>query len=312
MKASMILPTFNKIERLKLVLYSIEQQSADIESFEVIIVDDGSSDGTELYLRYHQFKFDCIYVRQYNAGRAAARNTGIEKARNEIIIFIDDDTVLCNEFVEEHLKCHEVKNVVVHGRIREIPYLKFFSDPTNAVLYESIQIDVCQLKEISKICISQEDIRHCFKEKVHNRSKLTSLEKIIKYILDVKAWNWYWLCFCGGNISVPKEWIDNLGGFDEAFGTLWGCEDLDLGYRLMKSGYEFQYSENAVNYHIDHYRNNYILEHERTSDDFYNKFKDDNILIFQKYVENKITRNELISVINETADSFKESLCLNN
>ena len=57
-----------------------------------------------------------------------------------------------------------------------------------------------------------------------------------------------WLYFLTGNASVRRDDFDSVGGFDEAF-TGYGHEDLELGYRLQKSGVEIVYDREAINYH---------------------------------------------------------------
>lgn len=59
MKASVVIPTYNKIGRLKLVVESLKYQTASTEDFEVVFVDDGSDDGTVRYLEKESFPFHC-------------------------------------------------------------------------------------------------------------------------------------------------------------------------------------------------------------------------------------------------------------
>lgn len=84
--ASVIIPTFNRASMLKEAVASVLAQ--DFDGFEVIVVDDGSTDNTEDVLG--DFPNICV-VRQHNRGVSAARNAGIEKASGRFIAFLDSD-----------------------------------------------------------------------------------------------------------------------------------------------------------------------------------------------------------------------------
>lgn len=94
-KISIIVPTYNKSSHLARLLPSIIEQDYAKEDFEIIIVDDGSTDNTASVAE--QFA-DCFanyqYVYQHNQGIGAARNTGLRHARGQLISFIADDYVL--------------------------------------------------------------------------------------------------------------------------------------------------------------------------------------------------------------------------
>ena len=85
MKASVIVPIFNGGKTIKDCLGSLVSQSFN-ESFEIIVVDDGSTDNTvEIVEQFSGVKI----VQQQNAGPAAARNNGARNASGEIVAFID-------------------------------------------------------------------------------------------------------------------------------------------------------------------------------------------------------------------------------
>lgn len=140
-KASVIIPTFNKAERLKIMLISIAQVSL-IEECEVIIVNDGSIDNTsdilnEVINSHLAERINLKVITTKNMGRSHARNCGIQNSSGELLIFSDDDLILDREFVLNHIACHkDSNNLVVHGRIYDIPFLKFFKNPFTGELYE--------------------------------------------------------------------------------------------------------------------------------------------------------------------------------
>ncbi len=95
---SVIIPTYNRKDSLLCTLDSLSQQTYPAEHFEVIVVDDGGSDGTEI-IAQRCFPFALRYVRQQNQGAAMARNRGAAKAQGEILIFLDDDITVAPKFI---------------------------------------------------------------------------------------------------------------------------------------------------------------------------------------------------------------------
>lgn len=94
-KISVIIPTYNKSSHLARLLPSILAQDYDSEQFEIIIVDDGSTDETALVAQQFADRFkNYRYVYQKNLGIGSARNTGLGHARGELISFVADDYVL--------------------------------------------------------------------------------------------------------------------------------------------------------------------------------------------------------------------------
>ncbi|MGZ4771060.1 MAG: glycosyltransferase family 2 protein, partial [Ilumatobacteraceae bacterium] len=89
---SVVIPTFNRLPRLKQVLGALSKQSLDNSLFEVVVVSDGSTDGTHEYLSGATPR-PVVYAHQDNAGPGAARNRGVHLARGRLILFIDDDIV---------------------------------------------------------------------------------------------------------------------------------------------------------------------------------------------------------------------------
>jgi GT2 family glycosyltransferase len=99
------------------VIKALEQQAYPSEAYEVIIVSDGSTDGTEAYLEALRSTVRLRWFQQANRGPAAARNAGVQEADGELIIFIDDDVVPEPQLLGEHARSHHEagRNVVVVG-----------------------------------------------------------------------------------------------------------------------------------------------------------------------------------------------------
>jgi Predicted glycosyltransferases len=102
---SIVIPTYNRLPILQKCLKALEQQQYDhtITNYEVVLVDDGSTDGTLNWLEENQLNFPHVRLFcQSHQGPAAARNLGIEKALGETIIFIDSDLVVTETFLQSH------------------------------------------------------------------------------------------------------------------------------------------------------------------------------------------------------------------
>lgn len=103
---SVIIPTYNRKPILEKCLRALENQQIiddKISQYEVVLVDDGSTDGTLEWLEKNKADFPHVYpFSQHHLGPAAARNLGVEKAKGDIIIFIDSDLVVTEKFLQSH------------------------------------------------------------------------------------------------------------------------------------------------------------------------------------------------------------------
>jgi glycosyltransferase involved in cell wall biosynthesis len=113
---SVVAPTYNRRASLQRLLEALERQSFPATQFEVIVVDDGSSDGTPDFVRAWPASYGLQVLEQQHAGPAAARNRGVAAARGELIVFLDDDVVPAPDLLHEHVTTHaEQPNAVVIG-----------------------------------------------------------------------------------------------------------------------------------------------------------------------------------------------------
>ncbi|HKB81151.1 MAG TPA: glycosyltransferase, partial [Thermoanaerobaculia bacterium] len=99
---SVVVPTHNRLAMLERVLVALERQQGAPE-FEVIVIDDGSTDGTERTLSH---RAGITFRSQANAGPGEARNHGVRLARGRFVVFIGDDTVPEPRFLAEHARTH--------------------------------------------------------------------------------------------------------------------------------------------------------------------------------------------------------------
>lgn len=294
-KISVVIPTYNHLSRLKLTLASIDIQKMDADKFEVIIVNDGSTDGSAQYLKQRKTEWNLRVVNQKNAGRAAARNRGALEAEGEIVLFCDDDCILSPDFIAAHYYHQKEYPGILHGRIVTLTQMKFFKDPSRGILVSPDKGFPFQAKDsLMKKIITESDIRTDFFSKIAPNQRLNSIERLIKEIFDRKKESLYWIGFTGGNVSMPLAWMKSDGMFNVEFGREWGCEDLELGYRLGKKAYPFAYLEEAVNYHIAHAHFDFKREVEASFSNFAALHDDENVGYLKEYLLGNIDMQTMI------------------
>ena len=115
---SVIIPTYNRVQRLKKAIDSVLAQSQ--QNFELIVVDDGSDDNTEEMI--DKYNADIVYIRQENSGPAAARNRGIEKALYNILVFLDSDDWFAEKKLETQFEAMRQNSSYLISHTDEIWY----------------------------------------------------------------------------------------------------------------------------------------------------------------------------------------------
>ncbi len=206
---SVVLPTRNRLRQLELVVAGLERQTYPLADTEVIVVSDGSSDGTNAYLQSLQTPLDLVArLVPRNQGVAAARNLGVALARGEIVLFLDDDVVPCDRLAAEHVASHASggDRLVVFG-----PMLT----PRGFPLAPWVQWEQAML---------------------------------LKQYRAMAAGRWQpgprlWYT---GNASLRRRDLLAAGGFDPSFRR---AEDVELSYRLAAGNLRFVFNPAAVAYH---------------------------------------------------------------
>ena len=216
MKLSVIIPTHNRADILKICLEKLAmQQGVD---FEVIVVDDGSTDHTESQvssLKSHVSTWsDIRYIKQKASHQGTARNRGVEVASGEIIVFIGDDIFVEPEFLMKHHDRHvehSDENVVVLGfttwdpNIKINGYMRFLESSGWQFGYKFLHPGMIGKAEPFKF-------------------------------------------FYTSNISIKKSFFEKER-FNEDF-VFYGWEDIELGYRLWKKhDMQVYYEPQAIAYH---------------------------------------------------------------
>ena len=106
MFVSVVIPTYNRRPILEKCLLALERQEipCELEGYEVVVVDDGSTDGTPAWLAREASKFPHVRVlEQEHFGPAKGRNLGVGKANGDVIVFIDSDLIVTDSFLSFHV-----------------------------------------------------------------------------------------------------------------------------------------------------------------------------------------------------------------
>jgi len=115
---SIVICTYNRKDILKKCLPYLFNQSLPQSDYEIILVDDGSTDDTCNMITCMSPPENLHYYYKENGGLASARNYGLNHAKGKYIFFTDDDTVADKFLLEEHLKKHRTSHkLVVNGRV---------------------------------------------------------------------------------------------------------------------------------------------------------------------------------------------------
>src|SRR6185437_11468221 len=226
---SVIIPTYNRREQLHRTLESLAAQRFGAGEFEVVVSDDGSSDGTAGLVRSFEGRLRLRYCFQEDRGfrAAAARNAGARLATAPVLAFLDSGTLAGPDFVRCHLAGHAAgsRPRVVLG------YCFGYQSPGEAPgLTAAIEeLEPTQLVERHGRDQPFLDLRHQVFERAN---------------YDLGTFAAPWCLFWTMNCSVQTRVFWLAGGFDEGFRG-WGGEDLELGYRLFHVGQHFVVSRPA-------------------------------------------------------------------
>jgi glycosyltransferase involved in cell wall biosynthesis len=134
---SVIIPAYNAADTIAACVDSILAQNYPVNSYEIIVVNDASTDNTKALLDQYE-KNRRINVIQHNKNRAlaATRNTGIRASTGEILIFIDADITVLPDFISRHVQYYKDANIIgVLSQIKPGSNIKY--DKYQRYLYES-------------------------------------------------------------------------------------------------------------------------------------------------------------------------------
>jgi glycosyltransferase involved in cell wall biosynthesis len=205
-RASVIVATFNRRELLLCVLDALDRQSVNAKEFEVIVVDDGSTDGTAAAVRSRCWAAEISVFQQSNRGPATARNIGLEAARGDIVIFLDDDLIPEKDFIKEHIRSH-----------------------SRGVGKQAILGPALSLSRYSQPWIVWQQATY---EKTYSAFRRNEIQPTFRH-------------FWSGNCSIPRDVLKAVGGFDASFrygedielGYRLRKQDVQFAFNMFASGY---------------------------------------------------------------------------
>ena len=214
MNVSIIIPTFNRKGILRKCLQALTHQDCT-HCYEVILVDDGSKDGTPEMIEEVKasLSFPLTFFKQEKKGPAAARNLGIKNSTGTLILIMGDDIIADSSLVKEHVEWHTVKY-----------------PPDNAAILGfaqwSSQIEITPFMR----WLEEKGWQFPFKE-IAGRTEID------------------WKYMMTPNISFKRDFLieQNLF-FDERFPYA-ALEDYEFGYRFSQKEGKLYYTPAAIGYH---------------------------------------------------------------
>ena len=228
-QASVVIPTYNRSDKLRKTLETMTEQDVDPSRFEVIVADDGSSDDTVDVARSFAGRLRLKYYFQEDKGfrAGAARNGGARLASAPVLIFVDCGTLAGPGLVGGHLAVHAAS-----AERRAVIGYCYGYDAFREDLWAPDSFDTLRPAEIVR--------QH------HDNVEFADIREIdyVRYGSNPMKWSLPWLFFFTMNCSVPADDFWAAGGFDEMFRS-WGVEDIELGYRLFHSGINMVLSRDA-------------------------------------------------------------------
>ncbi len=223
---SVVVATYNRRRILERTLDALADQTR--RDFRIVVVDDGSSDGTGEWLEARAARSDeprLSVVRQDNRGQGQARNRGLRLVDGGLVLFLGDDILAREDFVAEHLAAHEGAD--------EARAVVGFTD------WRRGEMRVTPLLEM----VASEG--HQF-----GYGHMTPEEEVP------------FTCFYTSNVSLPRQALGE-NPFEAAF-EAYGWEDVELGYRLHRDGLKLFYHPAAAAEHLHPMNLKTIFDRQRT------------------------------------------------
>lgn len=243
-KLSVIITSYNQLPVLRMLLASLRRQT--VQGFEVVIADDGSSDGTAEYCATQPVP-RLLFVTQADDGYRKSRilNEALHRASGEYLIFLDSDVILERHFIEDHLGLREPGGFVCGRRVDLGPaFTAKLTEPqvaagafdrivNPALLLSSLQGDTKGVKRAFRVVAPW-------------------LRGLMGYHRPIDI--------LGSNLGVWRKDLLEINGFNEALEAYWG-EDGDLFIRLRNCGKKAINAKGlCVQYHVFHKRREPTLE----------------------------------------------------
>lgn len=234
MDASIIISVYKNTKALQLILESLRVQT--VKNFEVIVSEDGEDFNMKKFVEEYDWFCSYQHLTQPDIGwrKNRAMNRAIINAKNEWLILIDGDCILHPRFVEMHLRYAKLNRILLGRRV------KLSEAVTNQIMEGQVHVD--------KIG------RNMFKYAITKKAKQIEDGIFIPFFLNKELHKSE--RFIGCNLSMHRDAIFAINGFDEDYKKPCVGEDDDINWRFKAMGYEF-YSvrHRAIQYHLHHKEN---------------------------------------------------------
>ncbi len=277
LKASVIMPTHDKAPYLDLTLASYLNQTCS--NFELVVVDDGSSDDTrDVVARYEQ-RLNLKFLSQSNAGRAAARNYGIGEATGDILIFSDDDRIVGPAFVAKHLAAYSSADDKAYGLGWMYGIVSLLHRDILGPVFPALAKRLGTGDEAEQlVALTQPEL--VAKQYEQTITELGTVDPdwerkvtpvVERFGEQLTGLQLPWFLGSTGNMSAPKALVTEVGMFDVGYAG-YGMEDTDICYALSGQGASCRLLRQAVNHHQLHPKYNVSAELRRSLDYFCKKY----------------------------------------
>lgn len=295
LSTTIVIPAGNVKSSIIACLTSIEQSSFNInhqDRLQVIVVDDGSNDGTWELIKYSKLSLNLTVIRQQHSGQAKALNTGIGVAENDIIICCDADMVLSYYAIEQLVSRHQIfPNTLFVGFRSDTLISDIRVNPEYIYSNGSHRQSCFSNDERITFPIAGWPINMCLASSHFKR--LGNFRSL--WMPDGDAWLLPDLVF-GALFSLPRSTYIKIGGYDERF-VGWGCTDGYLAAKAIAAGSYVVPVYAASGLHISHpaRSGNKQIEYEK------------NRQLFFKLIESnmeEINRNWLDKAKNRIVESI--------
>ena len=216
MKISAIICTHNGQKVLEKAIQSLIDQTLDKKDYEILVVDNASTDSTCEIVRQYEDQENLRYIFEPNLGLSNARNTGWKEAVGEFVAYLDDDAIACPEWLERIL--HAFRTVTEAGAVggRTNP---IWEAPRPLWLPDNM------LESLSIINWSD-----------------------VPIFLNDQQW------LVGANISLPKKLLKEIGGFSSELGRKGNCllsnEENLLIRKIREKGLKIFYHPQILVHHL--------------------------------------------------------------
>ncbi|MEK8016659.1 MAG: glycosyltransferase, partial [Candidatus Parabeggiatoa sp.] len=226
---SIIIPVYNRKTMLAKTLAAITHQTYPANLIEVIVADDGSHDGVEKVIQKYKKHLTLKYVRQDDQGYrlSAVRNLGSREAKYDYIAILDCDVLPTPKYIELLMQYfHVTDKAALMGHRRFVC--------TDNITDDQILENITVALALPDVMPSDE----CDRPEKEGEPIVDHRLKGYKKDNDLKGSLFSFHAFYGCSMAYPKKVIAEVGPFDEDF-QAWGCEDIEMGYRIYNAGYYF-------------------------------------------------------------------------